>query len=650
LVLGITLGVALVATASLALAHVGAHSLGGVVLASAVAMAAIAAAALRLGGRPSVARDRSGLATVLVSGTLAASMFLPGFSYGVADKDPGVYVAHAVEISRGGSYSFTDPAIAEPGLPVQLVSPGARFPAVWVEDGETGLIVPQFYHLWPALLASAHEMAGIDGIRATTPLVAVLAVMLLVSILRRIGGVVAAAFGGLLLSTNMLEVWQAKFPTTEALAQALFLGVLFAFILAVQTRWRPCALVGGLLVGVGFLNRPDAWLTVMMAGAGLAAVYATRRDDRSVYWALAGFGAVLPYGMWQAYSAAATYTYANQVPGFYWTTALLVAAAAGAVIARVLLRRPLTSFVDKLRIRRVQIGVGLGAFTLLGGLMALGFLRPRIFGEDLLSRPARPERSYDEQNMRRLSWFLTLPGMWLAWLGFAVVTLRRWRGAAWLAVLPPLLLAILYIYQAQVATRLMWWARRYVPNVLPVLIILMALALAFAFAWRYRGRRVLALPAVAVMVALTAAFLSQSLPLRTHDEWRGSFEVSERIARLSGERRGIYLWPRALCCATSTVLWAPEVWLTRGELSVLLTDVPAERAAYVRAYRGAFPDDPVFVVSDGPQQPKGLAGVDLREVDHLSGTLPMWEESDVERPDAPREIPYELRVYRVRGT
>lgn len=142
---------------SLAFAHAHHHTLTGVLSVSVVVMAVLATAALiwahAHGTRIDV--DLKGILVVLGGAVLAGVMFLPGFSYGVSDKDPGGYVAHAVAIAHHGSYSFTDPALAHGDLPVAVEGPGARLPGVWIRNETTGLIVPQFYHLWPAMLATS---------------------------------------------------------------------------------------------------------------------------------------------------------------------------------------------------------------------------------------------------------------------------------------------------------------------------------------------------------------------------------------------------------------------------------------------------------------------------------------------------------------
>jgi hypothetical protein len=636
---------AVVAVVSLAWAHAHHHALPAVLLTSVLVLAGLGYALVRLGGRPRVVRDRGGLFAVLGCGVLALVMFLPGFSYGVSDKDPGGYVAHAVQIARDGSYSFTDPALAAPDLPVELASPGARFPGIWVRNADTGLMVPQFYHLWTAFLATAYDLAGFGGLTAATPLAGVVAVMALVGLLRRVGGVAAAAVGGVLLSTNMLQVWQAKYPTSEVFAEAVFVGALFFVVLAARERWRPAAFLAGLLAGVGFLNRADGWLLVMLAAATLAVLSVARRADGEVAWGVAGLGLVLPYALWQAYAAARGYTVGNGVPSLAKTLLLLAALVLGALAARAVLRRPVAWLMETAGRQRFQRTAGLLICVFFALLLVVGFLRPYLFGDEHFVYQGKVLRSYDEQNVRRLSWFFTIPGFGLAGLGLAVVALRRWTLAAWAVVVPTLLLLPVFAYKAHNSTRLMWWARRYVSNVLPGVVVLMALALGFAFAWRWRGRRPLRLPALLAAAGLTAVFLSQSLPLRSHDEWHGSFGVAQRIAALSGDARGVYLWqPPPFCCAAPTSLWATPVWLERGELSVLLPLDAATQQDYLAAYRKAFPNDPLFVVWTGTAPPP-LTG--LTPVAHLAGTLPFWEESDIKRPSKTRPIRYDLTVYRV---
>jgi hypothetical protein len=303
---------------------------------------------------------------------------------------------------------------------------------------------------------------------------------------------------------------------------------------------------------------------------------------------------------------------------------------------------------------RSQRVVGALVVVAATALLALGALRPRLFGADYaVFGDQGVQRTYDEQSLTRLSWFLSWPAFLLALVGLAVVALRRWNAALWTVVLPPLLLLPVYAWHTRNSTRLMWWARRYVPVVLPGLLALVAVAVGVALvallAHRWSARLAVGLPALAVTAGLLAFALPQSLPLRHHAEMAGSFEVTAELAALSGAADGVYLWPRQPCCLTETGLFPGALWLGRGQLSALL---PADQAAwggYIRSFEHGFPDSPLFVIGSGTARPEipGLATVAAR---HIVTALPYWQESDTTRPDHEVSIPVDFTVWRVQGT
>jgi len=648
--LGAATGVATIATASLVAAHLGVHSLGMVLGLSAAGVVVLAALArLRAAAFPPVALDPAGLLPAAASGLLALAMFLPGFHYLAGDKDPGGYVMHAFAIARDGSVWVHDRLLAAGDLPVQLVSPGARYPAVWVSDATSGEIFPQFYHLWPALLATSYDVGGYGALVAATPLLGALCVVLTVLVARRVAGVVGAWAAGLLLATNMMEVWQAKYPTTEILSQALFLGALLGVLVAVQTGWRWPALVGGLLVGVGYLGRADGVLIVLLAVAGLAALWVLRRFDARAGWFAVGLAVVLPYGLWQAYGPAGRYTLANDIPGLATMLGLLGACVLGALV----LRRPLAGLVDRVTARVEEAGtqrrLGLLATGGMLALFALGVVRP-LFGPDYFYYGSRLTRSYDELNLHRLSWFFSWPGLLLLVAGVAVLALRRWSAPAWLVTVPTVGLLVLYAWHARNSPYFMWVGRRFVSTVLPGMVLLIAVALAAIWASRWRGRARVGVPAFALLLAFLAAVqLNQSLPLRSHDEWGGSYGVNRAVAALSGDQRGIYLWaPAKACCVAPQLLFAPTVWLVSDQDSALLPRATPRVAPYVRRYLQTFPDRPVFLVYEAGTAPPPLPGMTTTVSGRFAGTMPHWVESSISRPASARQIPYDFTVYRVR--
>jgi hypothetical protein len=650
-VFGLATAVSVLALLSLAMAHLGVFRLATVLPATAGLLAVLAVLAWFGGGRPRVVLDLPGLLPLGASGLVAAVMLIPGFHYIAGDKDPGGYVMHAFSIARYGSYTWTDPLLTTHGLPYQLAGPSARFPGIWVHDLAAGQIVPQFYHLWPALMATSYQVHGYGGLANTGPVLGVLAVLLAVVLTRRIGGVPAAWAVGLLLATNMMEVWQAKYPTAEIVAQMMYLAALLGIVLAIQTRWRFPALVAGLLVGISYLDRADALILVLAAVGALATLWVLRRfDARAGYFAV-GLAAVVPYGMWQAYGPAGLYTRLNLIPSLQRVLTLIALCAVGALLLRRPLA-PLTRWLDaRWTDRRLQQRTGLVLLAGALGLFLLGLARP-LFETDTTHYGPRLIRTYDERNIYRLSWFFSWPGLLLLLLGIAVLVLRRWSAVSWLVLGLTVGLLTLYVWHARNSPYFMWVGRRFVPTVVPGMVILIGIALAWLWSVRPRQLR-WAGPVVALLLGgfVGAVQVHESRPLRSHDEWGGSYGIVQAVAGLSGNQQGVYLWqPASYCCAAPQTLFASPLWLVANEQSMLLPGAEARVPGFIQAYVRQFPDRPVFLVYDRTSRPPALPGLATTPVARFTGALPHWIESPISRPAYAQQIRFDFTVFRVSRT
>jgi hypothetical protein len=651
LALGAALGIGLLGWAALVLANAGRFGLMAAAALAALAGAAAAVLAWRSRPRPRLAVDRRGLAVLAGVGVVAALLIFPGFAYGVG-KDPGAYVSHAIAIARTGSTSYPDPVQDRSRVPrveTTREDPVGRFPAIWIKDGTSQRVVLQFYHLWPALLAGAFQAGGYTGLVNLTPVCGLMAVLLVTLAVRRAFGLVAAAAAGLLLATNMLEVWHARYPSSEVFAQLLIGGALLGVVVALGTGWRPAAGAAGLLVGLAYLARADALLLLLLACGVGCVLIATGRFDARAGWFAAGLAITLPYGFFQAYGTARRYTLANLVPDL----PVVLGAMAGALAAALLLRRLAPGVgrwvLGRLERRPVQLGVGAAVVGAAAVLLVLGFLRPTLFEPVYTIVNGRRARTFDEASLVRLSWFLTVPAFGLALAGLALVALRRWRAAAWTLVVPAVCLLPLYAYRAEVSSRLMWWTRRFVPVIVPGLVVLIAVALAAGLgfaAWSGRGRWLVRAGAALALVALLAVFAGQSLALRDHQEHGGSFETLQRIAGAAGDRQGVFLWQQGSGGLYElSYLFGGPLWLQQDQVSALLPRQPSPD--YVRSFVRGFPGQPVFLVTPGHAAPRGYAGLGLRNVDRITYVMPVWEETYETRPSAAQGVPLRLSVWQV---
>ncbi|MGI8418594.1 MAG: hypothetical protein ACR2P2_20825 [Nakamurella sp.] len=602
-------------------------------------------------GMARVVLDPVTLVIVLVLAAISAWLYFPGFHFATGDRDPGIYMEVGAHIARTGDLRIFSDAVADPHLPVQTWGGSALHSGLWIENYGTGLVIPQFYHLWSALLGAAYLVHGFGGESNLTPLIAVISVLLAALVARRIGGWIAAGATGLLLCTNMVQVWQAKYPSTEMLAQMLFLAALLAVLIAVQSGSKGFAALAGVFVGVGYLARADGVLIICLSVALLGVLWIFRKFDGRAWSYLAGMAIVSAYGVYQAYWWAGDYTRQN-LPAASFIGGAVAAVIVISVVLRPVAARLVDSLVNRFQGLRARRTVGIVVVAGCSLLFILALIRP-LFGNVIINYHGRFIRSYDERSIWWLSWFLTLPGLILMIAGIAVLVLRRWSLSGWIVIAVLIGILPLYLWHARNSPYNMWWVRRFTPTPLPLIIILIAVGLAMA--WRTRsawwGWVVRGLSVVAA-VALVWVYLGQSLPLRSHDEAAGSYGVVTNLAALAGSQQGVFLWdPSGPCCGQPSVMFAGPLWLYEDQVSINLprdtTMVRTYVADYLRHYKGK----PLFVIlraADGTAAMKAqLATFTLTPVQHVQMSLPVWESSSTHRPDRSVIIGETFTVYRV---
>ena len=652
--------VAAVATASLALAQLGRHDGLPALILGLGATAVVAGAAWAFGGRPRIRVDVVEL--VLLAAVLAAALFffLPGFPYAWVDKDPGVYVAHGFAIAREGDAYIDDPVL-ERGITPAL-STGGRFPGLWIEGDRPTEITVQFYHTFSSLLATADDLGGERALFNLNPLLAAGSVGVLVVAARRAAGTVVAALGGTLLVVSMMQVWQAKYPSTEIAAQLLLGGALLAAVLAINRRWTGAAFLAGALLGGGFLIRPDGVLYMLLAMAAIAIVVALGKADRRV-WAFFG-GAVItwPYAFWNAYDARRRYTLASDVPRpvlIVGAMLLMVAAgyAARWVLARLRARYPSALVwrpTEAVARARWRVPIGAVVTVVAGAVLGVYFFRQQLFGIGFKYYPIgdRVARTYDELNLRWFAWFVTIRGVVTMWLGIGVLMLRRWRAPLFTLVLPGALLAYLYLWDPKVNARLMWWTRRFIPAVMPSVVVLIALALAFALTYQLTRRSlltrrrsvVLNLGAAVLAVTIVVEWAGMSLDLRDHREMDGSWDMAAAIAAQAGDEQGVFLFPGGGNIYGINRNAPGSVWFIFDQVAARL---PQDYdVANVEEYQQAFPDQPVFVVAPGNDLPDNLPPDRFAENGVVTGELTILEETQSHRPQEQVVMPMGVTVWR----
>jgi hypothetical protein len=236
-------------------------------------------------------------------------------------------------------------------------------------------------------------------------------------------------------------------------------------------------------------------------------------------------------------------------------------------------------------------------------------------------------------------------GMAVMWLGMCVVAFQRWRASLLALVVPGGLLLFVYLYDALVSMRLMWWVRRLIPAVVPAIVIFMAVACAYALT---RRLRIVQVAAAVVLATIVVEWTAMSLPLRDHDEMAGSWDMSAAIAALPGDEQGVFLFPPGENIYSIERNAAGSVWLIFDQIAARIRQ--DFEVSDVEAYQGAFPDKPVFVVTPGEHLPARLPTDRFTRAGYVADELVIWEETRDHRPSEAVRIPMDVTIWLFEGT
>jgi hypothetical protein len=578
LYLAVGTSVTLSAWIALVLAEAGCFSL----VRAALILGAASATALALFWRraswplPSLGRIRDLVPAGLV---LAVALFLQArpTEYLLGGRDPGTYVASMALIARTGGISYTDPLVlAIPKEDVELFyrNPDApdfnwgRFMGFPLERPETGRVIPEFFHLFPAFGAYLFQAMGVKGALATPPIFGILGTLGVLFALRRIFGAASALLGTLLLSLNVVQVWFARFPVSEPVSQFLiFLGLL-AF-----AHWeeRGGALFGalaGFAFGASLLVRIDSVLLLVPLGLYLM----IRSAHRDLSWSRVA-SVLVPFALLAAHAALHALFWARKYllsiterpywhqPPQVWIGLLTLVGAAIFAAHRL---GPLV--VARLAARAGLVRAAVIALVVVLSLYAY-FLRPYLSawaggdGNPRAMALANPGvlhllgfqrlAAHDAQAFVRLGWFVTPLGLLLSVLGL-ILAVRESRPRALFFLLLVLTFAAFYFYKIRVWNDYFFALRRYVPVVLPALMAFVALLLVH---WARAGglRRALA---ATLALGLGASYAIRTWAIHDYTDWKGSVAFVSDVARRFGPRDVVIFEQRASIHLLSLPLWA----------------------------------------------------------------------------------------------
>jgi hypothetical protein len=470
-------------------------------------------------GVSSLPSDLGAAAGLVVLAALIGAV-LPPVDTTLAGSDSSVYLAASRELAAAGGLVHVDELVREMtrGERQQLfrnrfegdhTGAHARFPGgVPLVSTERALVGFYFYHLLPAWLAGARLVAG-ESFLGVVPLFAAVSLGSLWLAGRRLLGTAGAAGACALLACFHPQAFFTRFPTSELLSQALFLGGLCALALGLEREGAARlahVVLGSLLWGALCLCRVDS-LPLLWLGLATASLLPARSGLRRPDWAvpLVVTGAYAALALVDQLSDGVDYVGAIGLRGP--ASSLVVAAARwpwlrGAALAALVLAGTTSSrHAAREGARRAHASVKVVALVVAAGTMAAFLAR---------LEPARLAR-----HVGWVASYATPPVLALLAAGAAVALVSAFRstGQPALALAAALFAgpAICYAIDPMVVPVQPWAVRRYLPIVFPLLFLL------GVHGWKRAAARVAARRAGAAAALLSlaacAVFLRSSAAL-----------------------------------------------------------------------------------------------------------------------------------------
>jgi hypothetical protein len=517
---------------------------------SGVATAAAAAVALvcarRLGGR--VDADHKA-AVVAVAIAVGFFVFAGAFhsEHLLVDRDPAVYVVDGRTIAR-----------AHDLRPTTRV--GAYTPAQFDSGYQAN-----FFPMLPVLLALGWSVHGDVGLLLVNSLLGAIGLLACYALASRLLGARAALLALAFLALTPLQLWFARDAYSEVVVQVVALGGLWLFLEARSRLRAGVALIAGCVVGSCALARIDALTIVVGALVVVALSWVGCTADpnparaRRVVLAF-GTGLVGSTVLALVLTHIIATDYINDLGAEYRELVAAFGAGLVFVAAVVLIHRARPGIGRRLVKSRTLFVLAVVAGALLVAWAYLG--RPDAKGGLPVfsaNKPLTPSLRNVWNNWHyswSLHWFSAyfgVTGIVAGCVGFVVLAARARRGnlsaaAVFLVTVP---VAVAYVARPSITPDLPWALRRYLPVVIPGLMIAITVALVASWNLSRTLRTAVARGTAGIAVVIALALVvgpsaAAAVPFARARAQHGALDGIHQICDVIGDDSAVFVYNAGL--------------------------------------------------------------------------------------------------------
>ena len=506
----------------------------------------------RQGPAPRSAGGRARGVTAFCAVTvLGAVLYFPPYESVVFGDDASVYLSFGRKVAETGRLVFDDPLLREIPAearedlflnrqPRDMTGRYARFPGGFlIADIAEPDVTAGFSPLFPVLAALFYEAVPARGAPAVTSVFAVLSIGGLFLLGAGIGGIRAGLLAAVLLAVSLPQIWFAKYPVPDIVAQFFVVGGLLALLAAFRDDRPWLAATAGWLFGLACFTKVDMIVLLAVTLTAFAAWRLLRRPaggERCVTYLYAASGVMLAHNLLHYLLFPSHYTrYVEELI----TTSYLFRLLAMSPVLVVLFAVAVLGFAALAVAVARWRGLTGAAARQAGGFVLVGLLAAYALNY-VATNPGRfPD------TILWLSWYLSWPvlvlcGIALVWLLRSGRAGRVNQGLSFMLLLLGVV-GLHYLYDPLEDGDHIWSMRRFVPVVLPGLLVILAVAASRLIDWIYAEYRTAA--TIAIGLVLVGLVGRPSLAVADKPLWEGALDQSAALARIFPENAAVLMSP-----------------------------------------------------------------------------------------------------------
>ena len=504
------------------------------------------------------------LTLILIVIVSVGLFFFPSEYVVRGNMDANAYLCTGVELAETGSLIVHEPFSGYPEPIIENIKPYNQYTST---DSEFGELHPSFLHLYPTWVALGYSIFGLRNCLYITPFFGLLGILSIFLLSKRLFNSKVALIAATLLCLNFAQIYWSRTPFPEILGQFLFLGGAYAFIVFRRSDHPFFSILSAVCIGELLLTRVEFIFIIIPIIFYLG--FTKYKPKSKLYLTfLVPFSFLFLHSV--IHNCTISWSYVSPlVKKEAYEVFKIVPRLFSLLFSQNFVRdinwyldyiaQPTTSFL------RVYIFIGVivlfSVFILtidkvgviknalankrftstLRHLFVLLFLAFIVWNYFIRPQYFQPPPSmhlfdyrthlvgFDAISLIRLNYFLIPPlGIWLAILGLLLLFYKKSNPGAWFFFLPGLFYFIFFIIMTPTSPPLPFWSRKFIPVIIPFLVVLIAYA-AYILATRIRlPWRLIIIPVfILFLVASSVMIIS---PLIGYTEHKGAIDNMQDFA------------------------------------------------------------------------------------------------------------------------